>query len=169
MQRRLTEFVFNGITKRLLMVDEFLSHPYPYSQGLVKIVRDNGTFDAHSIMDTIEHNDKPIKIEGYEKMNAVFHEECRRLAAHFDHHGPVTCHLFISPEDSSSFPMHTDLDDVVVHMVKGQKTFEFPTGSLKLCEGQSIYIPKGTPHRAINTHDSLMLSFGLELFHVEKL
>lgn len=169
MLSKLTDFQFVGVTEERLAVDKLLDSLYPYDQGLIKIVRDAGMYDAFSIMDVLEHEDKPLKIEGIERLNFIMHSECQRLGNHFRHKGPVTCHMFRSPKDSISFPMHEDLDDVVVHMVKGRKIFESPSGDLELLEGESIFIPRGVKHRAINVEASLMLSFGLERFIAEKL
>lgn len=169
MLHKLTDFQFIGLTEEHLMFDELLNSLYPYDQGLIKIVRDGGMHDAFSIMDVLEHEDKPIKIEGIERLTSITFSECCRLANNFNHYGSVTCHMFKSPQDSISFPLHEDLDDVVVHMVKGRKIFESPSGDLELLEGESIFIPRGTKHRAINVEASLMLSFGLERFIAEKL
>lgn len=165
----LSGFSFNGITKEVLAIDEMLSSPYPYEQGLVKYIRNNGSFTAHSAMDIISHSDNPVKIEGYEYFNMTMHRECRRLAAHFLFDGRVTCHLFLSPKGSLSFERHTDPDDVVIHVVDGEKTFLFDDGSVTLSAGESLIIPKNTPHQAINNESSIMLSFGLESFIEQKL
>lgn len=169
MLSKLTDFCFKGITEQLLAVDELLSSSYPYDQGLVKIVRDGGSFDAFSLMDVLHYEDRPLKVEGIERFNLMLYNECQRLGTHFNHVGPLSCHLFRSPKGSISFPLHEDLDDVVVHMVKGRKIFESPSGDLELLEGESIFIPRGVKHRAVNVEASLMLSFGLERFIVEKL
>ena len=34
--------------------------------------------------------------------------------------------------------------------------------------GEHIYIPHGTKHQALNTSGSIMMSFGLERFSIEK-
>lgn len=166
---KVKDFQFDGITESLISVEELLSSPYLYDQGLVKIIKGERSYDAYSFSDVLANADRPIKVEGFERFDQIVFDECERLAEHFDHSGPVTCHLFISPKDSASFPFHTDLDDVVVHMVKGQKLFESPSGDLVLSEGDSIYIPRGVEHRAINTDSSIMLSIGLERFLKEKL
>jgi hypothetical protein len=162
-------FQFQGITEELLMVDQFLSSPHPYEQGLVKYVFNDASYGINSPMEYLEHSDKPIKVEGYERLNAVLFGECQRLAAYFGHVGYVSCHLFISPKGSSSFSMHTDPDDVVVHVVKGGKVFESIDQLEPVNTGDVLYIPRNHPHRAINTESSLMLSFGLELFLEQKL
>lgn len=169
MMWKITEHQFKGITEELLNVDGLLESPHLYEQGLIKLVRDGGSHDAYSVMDVLEHEDKPLKIEGIERHSALLYLECHRLGGALDHRGPVTCHLFRSPKDSTSFPLHEDLDNVVVHMVRGRKIFESPSGDLVLNEGESIFIPRGVKHRAVNVEASLMLSFGLERFLVEKL
>lgn len=166
---KLNDFVFNGIAGDVLSFEDFLSSPYLYDQGLVKIVKGERSYDAYSVSDVLANEDKPIKIEGFERFSQVVYDECERLAEHFDHTGPVTCHVFISPKGSTSFPLHVDLDDVVVHMVRGEKVFESPSGDFVLSEGDSLFIPHGTEHRAVNTESSVMLSIGLERFIKEKL
>lgn len=162
-------FAFNGITKEVLAIDEMLSNPYPYEQGLVKYIRNNGSFTANSPMDVVNNPDVPIKIEGYEYLNRTMYKECGRLADHFNFDGRVTCHLFLSSKGSLSFDMHTDPDDVVVYMVEGSKTFVFDNRSVTLSEGDILSIPKNLPHQAINDEASIMLSFGLESFIEQKL
>lgn len=161
--------LFGEISEELLDLDVLMMSPHVYEHGLVKFIKNGGSHDVYTISDYLEIDDRPIKVEGMERLNRTMWNVCKQLAAHFDHDGPVTCHLFISPKGGVSFPMHTDLDDVVIYMVTGQKTFESTDGSMDLVAGDSIYIPRGTKHRAINTDSSLMLSFGLELFTEAKL
>lgn len=163
------DFQFQGITEELLMVDDFLASPHPYEQGLVKYVFNDASYGVNSPLEYLQHSDKPIKVEGYERLNATLFHECQRLAAYFGHVGYVSCHLFISPKGSSSFSMHTDPDDVVVHVVTGGKEFESIDQHEVLRAGDTLYIPRNHPHRAINTDSSIMLSFGLELFLEQKL
>lgn len=169
MLRKLEGFKFASITENLLMVDQVLSSWHFYEQGLVKVVRNDASYTLNSPSEYVEQMDHPIKIEGYERLNEIMHRECKCLSAWFKHFGHVSCHLFLSPKDSKSFSMHTDPDDVVVHMVKGRKLFESPEGTMTLEAGESIVIPRNHPHRAINVEDSIMLSFGLELFLESKL
>lgn len=169
MLRKLEGFKFAGIDEDLLMIDQVLAGTHFYEQGLVKVIKNDGSHEVYGPLDYIEQADHPIKIEGYERLNATMYRESRCLAAWFKHYGYVSCHLFLSPMDSKSFSMHTDPDDVVVHMVKGRKLFESPEGMLELQAGESILIPRNQLHRAINVEDSIMLSFGLELFLEKKL
>jgi mannose-6-phosphate isomerase-like protein (cupin superfamily) len=169
MLRKLDDFKFDGITESTLRVDDVLASHFPYEQGLVKYVVGGRSMDAHSPWDAVQHEDCVFKVEGYDKLNLKLFDECRYLADHFKHIGPVTCHLFKSPLGATSFPAHTDPDDVVLLMVSGAKQFETDDGVITLNEGEILFIPAGSKHRAINTESSLMLSFGLERFLVEKL
>ncbi|MNZ21803.1 Cupin superfamily protein [compost metagenome] len=170
MLKKLEGFAFEGITEELLNIDQFLSSPHPYEQALVKYIENDKSLEVFSPIDYLEHGqDKPIKVEGIDRLNATMFRECQRLAGHFGHYGYVSCHLFLSPQGSKSFTMHTDPDDVIIHMVQGHKVFESPDGQVELFAGDSLYIPRGTHHRAINIDSSIMLSFGLEQFLEKKL
>lgn len=170
MMRVLEDFRFEGIDEELLIVDQVVSSPYAYEQGLIKVLRGDGTHVVNSLTEALQMGmTYPIKIEGYERLNEVLYKECLRLAQHFNHAGYVSCHLFQSIKGSKSFSMHTDPDDVIVYMVRGRKQFISPVQDLVLEQGQSIFIPRQTLHQAINTDDSIMLSFGLDLFLENKL
>jgi len=54
-------------------------------------------------------------------------------------------------------------------MVKGTKTFVTPENIIDLKPGEALFIPANTEHKALNSEDSLMISFGLEKFIVDKL
>lgn len=150
-------------------VDAMMMGPYVYEQGWVNVISSGQTHKVHTVSDYARLGDKPVKVESMERYSSALWKACRELGNRFKHDGPVSCHLFISPEGSVSFPMHTDLEDVIIYMVSGSKCFEFSHGQMTLDAGDSIFIPKGTPHRAINIKDSLMLSFGLESFTESKL
>lgn len=170
MIKRLEDFKFRGIDVATLNIEQALESPHLYEQMLVKYILNDKSYGAFGPIDYLEHCDKnPIKIEGYDRMNWTMFRECRRLAGHFGHDGYVSCHLFLSPKDSKSFTMHSDPDDVVIHMVDGQKVFETPDTQFVLSAGDSLFIPRGSKHRAINTDSSIMLSFGLEQFLEKKL
>ncbi|MCY1272367.1 hypothetical protein D9M68_17600 [compost metagenome] len=163
-------FDFTGISVETLKLDEILASPHLYELGLTKFVEFGGIQSLYSPGDYLEHSvDKVIKVEGIERLNKVLFDTSRKLAEYFRHTGPVTCHLFLSPEGSLSFPMHTDTDDVVIYMVKGRKVFEGEHGNLDVMTGESIFIPRGVKHRAVNTNESVMLSFGLERYLEDKL
>ena len=158
------------ISEETLGLDELLASPYPYEQSMVKVIKNGGSFDLFSVSDYVQvFETKPVKIEGMERRNAQLWSACQELAQRFEHVGPVTCHLFLSPQYSLSFAMHTDPDDVVIYMVSGSKVFESPEGQITLSAGDVLLIPRGTPHRANNIDSSVMLSFGLEQFTDAKL
>ena len=169
MLRLLKDFTFDGITEASLKLDEVFASPLFYQQGLIKYVLLGQSYDAYNPMDYVGDLENVFKIEGFERFNLKMFEECRYLAEHFKHHGSVTCHVFKSPKGATSFPAHTDPDDVVLYMVRGQKDIHHDSGVLTLHEGEILLIPAGSTHRAVNTHESVMLSFGLERFLVEKL
>lgn len=169
MLQLVNDFTFDGITEASLKLDDVLAGSLFYEQGLVKFVKMGQSHEAHNPMYYVGDSENVFKIEGFERFSLKMFEECRYLAQHFKHNGPVTCHLFKSPKGALSFPAHEDPDDVVLYMVSGQKDFEHDGGVLTLHEGEILLIPAGTTHRAINTNDSIMLSFGLERFLVEKL
>lgn len=170
MLRKLENLFAEPIPVELLDLDALMVHPYPYEQGMVKAIRNGGTEDLYSVVDYLQACDKrPVKVEGMERRNARMWKYCQELAATFEHAGPVSAHLFLSPQSSISFPMHTDPDDVIVYMVSGCKVFETPDAKYELCAGQALYIPRGTEHRAHNIDTSTMLSFGLEQFTDAKL
>lgn len=169
MLRLLKDFTFDGVTEDSLYLDEVLASPPFYELGLVKYVFHGQSHDAYSPMDYLSNSENVFKIEGYERFSAKLFVECKSLAKHFSHNGPVTCHVFKSPQGAKSFPKHSDPADVILYMVKGQKEFQHDGGVLTLHEGEILFIPAGTTHRAINTEASVMLSFGLERFLVEHL
>lgn len=161
--------LFQYITESTLRVDDILSSPYPFEQQLVKILNKGIVIDALSASDVLEHSDKVIKIEGMEKLCPILFQACKDLAEVMEHDGPVTCHLFLSPAGGKSFPTHTDPDDVFLYMVSGMKHMAVNDSVKLLTAGDTLLIPRNTPHRAHNLNDSKMLSFGLERFIVEKL
>lgn len=70
--------------------------------------------------------------------------------------------MYISPKDSKSFPTHTDPIDVFIYVIEGTKVMEVNNSTHTIKEGEYISIPAGTPHRAINSYNSTMLSIGIE-------
>jgi len=159
------------IKKEDLHIDKVLFSTHTYEQQLVKIISTPvDHFTASSVGEMIEYKDKTIKIEGMEKLSAKLHASSRMLSSWFNHIGPVTCHLFIAHENSSSFDSHTDPDDVLIYMVEGEKTVLFKDiEPIVIKAGDGLFIPYGIEHQIINHKASLMLSFGLERFLLEKL
>lgn len=158
------------ISKKTLRIDEVLQSQYMIDERLIKVVVEGqGAVPALSFGDVAKNLDKCIKVEGIEKLNRRVYRSCLNLQKIFGHDGPVTCHLFIAPQGSLSFPEHTDPDDVIVHVVEGEKTMSVWDESYELRAGSSLFIPHNTPHQAFNHKASIMLSFGLERFLIEKL
>lgn len=169
MFKRIEDFEFFGINDSLLKLDDVLASPVPYEYGLLKCIDNGGIQPVYTVVEYLDRSrTKPIKIEGMERYNEVLWNTCLRLANHFCHVGPVSCHMFLSAKDSISFPLHQDTEDVIIYMVHGYKTFEFIDDSIDLKSGDCIFIPRGTWHRAVNTDSSIMLSFGLERYLEDK-
>jgi mannose-6-phosphate isomerase-like protein (cupin superfamily) len=159
-----------GITEEDLHIDEVLFSPYTYQQEFIKIiVSPDVCINALNVADTVRHADKTIKIEGMEKLSNTLYRLCRQIADKMSHDGPVTCHLFLSRSGSESFPVHTDPDNVLIYIVNGEKTIVLDNETITLTTDQALFMPYGTNHQAINQKESIMLSFGLERFIVEKL
>lgn len=159
-----------GLCEADLHIDDLLSSHYPYEQGQVWVIHPSGfPTQALNAMDVIKCEDCTVKIEGYEKLSRRLFDAVHSVAQTLNHCGPVTCHLFRAPKGAASFPAHTDPDDVVIHVVSGTKTIELEGRTVTLGAGDTLYLPRGTTHRAVNHDASLMLSIGLELFTVEKL
>jgi mannose-6-phosphate isomerase-like protein (cupin superfamily) len=89
---------------------------------------------------------KTVKIEGLEHLLVQYK--------------PKTVHCFISKSGAPSFPEHTDLCDVTILCISGTKTISISGVENTLHEGDSVFIPEGTVHRATNKHDSIILSIG---------
>lgn len=108
---------------------------------------------------------KTIKMEGAERLN----KQIYRLCNSFGYAGPVSCHIFRSFPDSASFPEHTDPDDVLLLMTSGTKDIIIRNNKVTLEEGNQFFINANTPHRIVNTDNSLMLSIGFEKYLVDKI
>jgi quercetin dioxygenase-like cupin family protein len=96
-----------------------------------------------------------VKIEGLEKHYKSITHDLGITKKH-------SVHLYISPKDSKSFPTHTDPIDVFIYVIEGIKTMEVDKSIHTIKAGEYISIPAETPHRAINIHDSTMLSIGIK-------
>lgn len=159
--------VLKDISLDDLHLDELLFHPYPYEQQMVKYVTADGRqltpFDASEVGKMRMFG--TIKIEGMEKISKKVFDALKQ----FSHDGPITCHVFIAAENAPSFPDHTDPDSVLIYVVDGVKNMIVDGQFHTLNAGQSILIPAGTKHRAINYSASVMMSIGFEKFITEKL
>lgn len=72
-----------------------------------------------------------------------------------------TIHAFRYWKESPSFGVHTDPVDVLLHVSAGYKMIEVNEVNQQLEEGDFWHIPANTPHRALNTKEGLMFSYGL--------
>lgn len=72
-----------------------------------------------------------------------------------------TAHMFYNVEGSPSFGVHTDPVDVVIKCCDGIKHMEVNGETKKIAKGESIRIPAGTEHKAVNTTKALMISYGI--------
>lgn len=165
------EPLFEQFTRQSVDLDTLLASEFPYQQGYVKFIDDQRrVHTADHLGDLLQgHSEPVIKIEGFEKYDVNFFMACQGVAIRQHHFGPVTCHLFKSPAQALSFPLHTDPDDVVIVMIEGSKCFRSHEQEITLLPGDFMLIPKHYPHEAINVTSSLMLSIGLESFTREKL
>lgn len=106
-----------------------------------------------------------IKMEGAEKLNRTLFNFCNS----FGHSGPTSCHIFRSFPGSYSFPLHQDPDDVLLVLTEGTKDLIIKDTKITLNAGDRFFINANTPHQAINTSDSLLLSIGFEKFLFDKI
>jgi mannose-6-phosphate isomerase-like protein (cupin superfamily) len=77
--------------------------------------------------------------------------------------GSKTVHMFISPAQSVGFSEHTDDVDLVIKCIHGTKGFVVEGHVHRLNVGDSIDVPKGVPHYAVNNRESVILSIEYEL------
>ncbi len=150
--------------------EKFALSNYALEEKIVNTIDDNGRqIVIESASQFLSYRGCTIKIQSMEKYNSMIYQKCQELAKKFSHSGPVTCHAFRAYPDSVSFGMHTDPDDVYLLVTEGIKTMEVNSKYIQLKAGEFVHIPANTPHQAHNTHSSLMLSFGLEKFMIEKI
>lgn len=149
----------------------FVQNDLVYDQRIISIIDDFGKQLFLDNLGQLHSNyGKTIKLECMEKYNQKIYDYCNHLKRTYKHNGPVTCHLFLSFENSKSFDFHSDPDDVFIYVISGSKTFEFNQGqSVTLLPDESLFIPLGKKHKALNKEDSIILSFGLEKFLIDKL
>lgn len=156
----------------MLTYDEFekfcLSN-YALEEKIVSIIDYNGRqVQIETVSQFLSYQGCTAKIQSMEKYNSEIYKYCQHLASLRNHNGPVTCHAFRAYPDSASFDMHTDPDDVFLYVTQGMKTIQINNRYTQLGVGEALFIPANTRHRALNTHASLMLSFGLEKFMCDK-
>ena len=150
-------------------VIEFIHNPLAYEQNLVSIINNEGEqilLCCHN--DLYKYPSSTIKIEGMERFNAEIYNRCNYYKLKYSHVGPITCHAFLAHQDSPSFGLHTDPDDVIIFCCDGTKTMMIDGKHTTINKGHDVYIPANTQHEALNEYPSLMLSFGLEKYLSDK-
>lgn len=151
-------------------VIQFLHNPLAYKQNLVSIINKKGEqIPLSSFSELYGDQEATVKIEGMERFNSSLYEKCEQFKKKYNHNGPVTCHLFLARSHSPSFGEHTDPDDVIIHCVEGKKTLTVNGEYITLREGEEVFIPANTPHKAQNDFAAMTLSFGLEKFLADKM
>lgn len=157
----------------MITIDEFenfLFSDIVYEQNVISVIDEQSRqIFINNLRELYDYSSCTIKLEQMEKYNLPIFEYCQKLAKEYNHHGPVTCHAFRAFRQSKSFGLHTDPDDVIMYCVYGQKKVIVDGVEHNLNPKDTLYIPANVPHEAINEEESLMLSFGLEKFFIEKI
>lgn len=150
-------------------VVEFIHNPLAYEQKLVSIINTKGEqILLSSFNELYNDSNATIKVEGLEKYSVELFNMCLHLGLKYKHIGPITCHAFIAKENSPSFGLHTDPDDVVIMCIEGSKKLLIQDEYIILQPGDDVYIPANTPHQAFNETSAFTLSFGLEKYLKDK-
>lgn len=156
------------LVEKDVQIEKILSSQYCFEQRIIYAIQNNEAQLVNGVANLEQYKGCVLKIEAVERLSPLLQEVCETVGKFWDHKGPITCHLFISPEGSKSFDLHTDPDDVYLYMLKGHKAFNVEEDYVELKEGDGLFIPKNTLHQALTYADSIMLSFGLELFIEDK-
>jgi mannose-6-phosphate isomerase-like protein (cupin superfamily) len=149
-----------------------LSHTLLYEQKLVYAIDfEHRQIPLSNFGELVKHRVAgcSIKVEGMERFSSDIFSKGLHYAIAHKHSGPVTCHMFISPAGSPSFPMHIDPDDVIIHGCEGVKHMVVDNQSFDITPNSFLYIPYNTPHMALNHCDAITLSFGLERYLKDKI
>lgn len=150
-------------------VVKFIHNPLSYEQNLVSFINTKGEIiPLSSFSELYSDEPKTVKVEGMERFSKEVYDLCEHFRHLHSFVGPITCHAFIAQEDSPSFPMHTDPDDVIIYCCEGRKSMDINGQYITLEVGESVWIPANTPHRALNEHASMILSIGLERYLIDK-
>jgi mannose-6-phosphate isomerase-like protein (cupin superfamily) len=148
----------------------FITQTLPYEEKIINVIDDCGRqITLDNFCQLKKYENKTIKIEGMEKFSKEIWDTCNHYASKYKHYGPVTCHVFRSFKDSISFPIHTDPCDILLYVIYGEKNIIIDGEETVIKSKESFYIPKNTPHYALNKKESIMLSFGLEDFFVNRI
>jgi mannose-6-phosphate isomerase-like protein (cupin superfamily) len=112
----------------------------------VKIVSDDYNEYLAKVQVKLAEQHDTIKVEGIEK-----------IAGWED----GTIHAFRYWENSPSFEEHTDPVDVILQVQEGAKLIEVNGIEKYISEEEVWWIPANTPHKALNTVEGLMFSYGV--------
>lgn len=150
--------------------EQFIHSEFVYEQKLISVIDELGRqIYINNIHELYKYAGCTIKLEQMERYNKDIFDYCSFLADKFNHNGPVTCHAFRAFVNSKSFGLHTDPDDVVIYCISGKKTMMVDGVLTNLFPHDILFIPANKPHEAINEQESLMLSFGLEKYFIDKM
>ena len=113
------------ITEEDLRIPDVLMSPYMYQQGFIFTIDHEGRDHRHNSFE--DYGDaialgRCTKIEGMERLSQNVWKTCDMIVNGPYARDPFSCHVFLSPKDSPSFPDHTDPDGVFLYVVKGTKT-----------------------------------------------
>jgi hypothetical protein len=150
--------------------EDFIHSELVYEQKIISVIdEESRQIFIDSISDLYKFYGCTIKLEQMERYSAVIYDYCELLINKYKHNGPVTCHAFRAFENSKSFGIHTDPDDVLIYCIWGKKKILVDGVLHILLPHDILFIPANTPHEAINEHESLMLSFGLEKYFIDRM
>lgn len=156
--------------RHLFDVDKLLFNAFLIEEECVRVIDDGVNRAVRSVGDLLSHFDAVKTVVGLERYSPETQELLKDIATTFDHHGPMTMHLYASPADSVSFGPHTDPDDVLVCLLEGEKQFDIDGTTFEMRPGAFYHIPVGTTHHAVSVGENgaVMLSIGLERFLRDK-
>lgn len=169
-----SEFTIEKIEIQDLHLSELLTSIYAHEQQIIKFIDNFARVQTSlNFCETLSNKNVVIKIESIEKLKSHTKKVCDFLSSYFNHNGPVTAHVFISPKNGISFPWHTDPDAVIIYVVSGIKKIQFKDCNgeftITIPVGNCVIIPKNFIHKACNDDESVTISFGLEDFILDKI
>lgn len=147
-------------------IEIMLTLPDLYLEGLVsRIDTDRRIRPVNTMAELFDDKAKTIKIEGMDKVFKSVYLETERIKKETHHNGPCTAHLFWAQTGAPSFARHQDPYDIYLQWMWGTKTIEIDGGVVTLNAGNpGVWLPANVPHKAINTEESIMISYGNHLF-----
>jgi len=123
-----------------------------------------------------------VKVDNVHRRFQPLNHLCRRLEEFF--HSTTGANLYLTPPNSQGFRVHSDYEDVIVLQISGEKHWEIwppyhplplrgentpvpremppPAEKITLKPGESLYVPRGFPHRAYSGDTaSLHITLGI--------